>query len=149
MPETVLERHYRDRMESVRQMALPEVGRPSFSWRDVEDLVALCFELSLSGRDLLEKEYQRVFREANLTVAWLRERRRIIEELSNNYLQLAQTIRASALHAWQEAGAPSGKDFLARLDSSIQAVAETRQRVLERWPVGSDDEIAEARTTAA
>ena len=147
MSETVLERHYRDRMQSVRQLALTEEGQ-MLSWRDFADLVALCLELSLSGRDLLENEHKRLFQEPNLTVAWLRERRRVIEELSDTYTQLAESVRASALRAWQAAGAPAGIDF-AGLDGAIQAVAQTRQRVLERWPVGSEEEEEEARASAA
>jgi hypothetical protein len=118
------------------------------SWRDFKDLVALCFELSASGRELLEKEHKRLFEEPNLTVAWLRERRRAIEELSDNYLQLAQSIRASASRAWQDAGSPAGVDF-GLLDDAIQAVARAKQELLDRWPVGSDQEIAEARAAAS
>jgi hypothetical protein len=149
MPETVLERHYRDRVQSVRHIALPKAGHVALPWRDVEDLVALCSELSVSGRELLEKEFRRVFREPNLTVAWLRERRQVIADLSDNFLELAASIRATAYDAWQAAGSPTETDCMARLDGAIAAVAEAKQSVLERWPVGSDDQIAAARASVA
>ena len=42
MPETDRERHYRDRMQSVRQLAsLSEQEKATMSWQDCEDLVAL------------------------------------------------------------------------------------------------------------
>jgi hypothetical protein len=149
MSETVLERHYRDRMQSVRQIASHELGDAALSWQNFEDLAALCSELSLSGRDLLEKEYKRIFKEPNPTVAWLRERRRVLEELSDDYVRLAESIRASASRAWQAAEAPVGKDVEVRLGGAIQAVLQAKQSVLDRWPVGSDQEIAEAQAAAS
>ena len=149
MPDTMLERHFRDRVHSVRQIALHEAGLAALSWQELEDLVVLCSELSVSGRELLEKEYKRVFKEPKLTVAWLRERRRAIVDLSDIYLQLAESVRAAAYHTWQAAGSPSGKDFVFWLDGAIQALTQARQSVLERWPVGGDEEIAEARASAA
>jgi len=148
MSETVLERHYRDRVQSVRQMALPDAEEAALTWRDFEDLVALCFELSVSGRELLQKEHRRVFTEPNLTVTWLRERRRVIEELSENYVQVAQSVRDSAFRAWQAAGSPSGVDF-GRLDDSIAAVRRAKQELLGRWLVGTDEEMAEAQAAAS
>ncbi len=144
MPETVLEQHYRDRVQSVRQIAQRQMGQVALAPRDLEDLVALCLELSVSGRELLEKEYKRIFKEHPVTVSWLLERRHAIEELSDDYLQLVQSVRASALRALQAAGAPPGNDFLARLDAAIQAITEARQSVLERWLVGSEEEIRAA-----
>ncbi len=147
MSDTVLERHYRDRMHSVQQIAQHQAGQATPPWRDVADLMTLCLELSVSGRELLEKEHKRLFQEPNLTVAWLRERRRVIEELSNNCVQLVESIRASAFRAWQAAGSPAGVDF-ARLDGAVEAIAQAKQKLLERWPVGSDEEIAAARAAA-
>lgn len=149
MPETVLERHYRDRMQSVRQMALREAGHAAFSARDFKDLVNLCFELSLSGRQLLEDEYGRIFHEPDLTVSWLQERRQVLEELSAIYQQLAESVRVAAYQAWQAAGSPPAMDVVSRLDDAIRVVVQAKQRVLERWPVGSAEEIAEARAAAA
>jgi hypothetical protein len=134
-------------MQSVQQIALHQAGQASPPWRDVADLMALCLELSVSGRELLEKEHKRLFEEPDLTVAWLRERRRVIEELSDNYVQLVESIRASAFRAWQAAGSPAGVDF-ARLDAAVEAIALSKQRLLERWPVGSDEEIAAGRAAA-
>jgi hypothetical protein len=148
MSETVLERHYRDRVQSVRQMALPEAARAALTWRDFEDLMALCSELSVSGRELLRKEHRRVFVEPNLTVTWLRERRRVIEELSGNYAQVAQAVRDSAFRAWQAAGSPPGADF-GSLDDAIAAVTRAKQELLANWLVGTDEEMAEAHASAS
>jgi hypothetical protein len=148
MPETVLERHYRDRVQSVRQIASHEAGHESLSWRNFEALVALCLELSMAGRQLLEKEYQQIFREPDITVTFLQERRRVLEELSDNNLQLAESVKASAYRAWHAAGSPPGTDIVIGLEGAIRAVAEAKQRVLARWPVGNDDEIAQAQAAA-
>ncbi len=145
MPETILERHYRDRMQSVRQIVLPEARPPALSWRDFQDLATLCADLSASGRELLEREYDSIFKEPKLTVAWLQERQRVIEELSASFLDLAQSIRTSASAAWQAAGSPPEKDIRTGLDCSIQSLAEAKRSVLERWPVGSPEEIAASR----
>src|ERR1700693_410413 len=99
MAETVLERHYRDRVQSVRQIALHDTGEVALSGRQWEDLVALCAELSAAGSELLEKEFKRLFKEPNLTVAWLLERRQVIEELSASYVQLAESVRSAARQA--------------------------------------------------
>jgi hypothetical protein len=149
MAETVLERHYRDRVQSVRQIALHETGQAALSRSQWEDLVALCAELSAAGGELLEKEYRRLFKEPNPTVAWLLERRQVIEDLSASYVQLAESVRAAVYQAAQASGSPSGKDFVLLLDRAIQAILQARQRVLERWPVGSEAEIEEASSSAA
>src|SRR5579883_2055485 len=149
MPETPLERHYRDRVQSVRQMALREADRAALSARDFGELVLLCYELAVSGRQLLEYEYRHIFDAPDVTVRWLQERRRVLEELSDDFQGLAESVRAVAHEAWQAAGSPPAVEILGRLDEAIRAVAETKQHVLEQWPVGSDDEIAEAQAAAA
>ena len=147
--ETLLERHYRDRVQSVRQLAAQEAGQPALGGQQLEDLVALCADLAVSGCDLLEKEYRRLFKEPHITVALVRERRRIIEELSDGFLQLAESIRVSA-HAAAAAGKlPSGATLVARIEDAIKMLNAARVSVLERWPVGDDQEIAEARASAA
>jgi hypothetical protein len=148
MLETVLERHYRDRVHSVREIALHETAQAIRSLQGFADLVTLCTDLSKAGRDLLENEYQRIFKEPDLCVTWLRERRLAIERLSENYLQLVQSIRSLAAHVEQPPDAPSVADLLSRLDGAIGSLAETKQSVLERWPVGSDLEIAAAQEAA-
>jgi len=143
MPETVLEQHYRDRIQSVRRIAHHEDGDAALSERDYEDLAALCCELSESGRQFLELEYKRLFKEPSLTVGWLRERRQVIEELSNNFLEMVAFLKNSAS---QVAGSSPGHDIVRRrLDEAVQRLVEAKQSVLERWPVGSDQEIAQAR----
>src|SRR5580704_9706561 len=92
MPETVLERHYRDRVLSVQQMAEHGAGHAALAGWDFEDLVTLCLELSTSGQQLLEREYKLIFKVPNLTVAWLQERRQAIEELTAKYLELAASL---------------------------------------------------------
>jgi hypothetical protein len=115
------------------------------SWQDHEDLVTLCFELSVSGRELIEQEYRRIFKDANSSVAWLQERRQVLEDLIGAYVQLAESIRHSAHAAWKAAGSPGGEGFLLRLEKAIEAVGEAKRTILERWPVGSPQEIAEAK----
>jgi hypothetical protein len=66
MSETVLERHYRDRVQSVRQLADGDGEQVARSLHDYEDLVALCAELAVSGRELLEKEPAACFRKPAL-----------------------------------------------------------------------------------
>src|SRR4051794_30409411 len=84
MPATVFEQHYRDRMQSVRQIALHSDADQARGMGPVFfDLVALCSDLAEAGEQLLELEYKRLFQQPDLTVAWLQERRRVIEELSN------------------------------------------------------------------
>jgi hypothetical protein len=68
--------------------------------------------------------------------------------LSDAYVKAAESVRASALRAWRAAGSPAGIDFATVLERAIQTVVQARQSVLERWPVGSDEEIAQARAAA-
>jgi hypothetical protein len=147
MSETVRERHYRDRVQSLRQLA--GLAETELSPQDRAELVAVCLELSEAGRDLIEGESRRLFKNGNLTVAWLSERRRVIEELSDSYVELAQSIRNSALQAGQGAGAPPRDDVVSRLDRAIKVVAEARRTVLEDWLVGGPQEMAEARAAIA
>jgi hypothetical protein len=150
MLETVLERHYLDRVQSIQQLAnLPASDRATMSRQDYEDLLALCVELSASARNLIEQEYNRIFKNAHLTVGWLRERRRVIEELSDRYAQLAQAVKASAQQARQTTGATNGTDFELLLDNAIKDVAQAKQNILNRWLVGSPEETAEARIAIA
>jgi hypothetical protein len=148
--ETIRERHYRDRMQSMHRLAsLPEHEKAMMSWQDHEDLMALCFELAESGRDLVAQEYRRIFNDSNRTVSWLQERRAVLEELTGAYVQLAESIRNSSYAAWKAAGSPGGEEFVLRLDKAIKAVAEVKRSLLERWPVGSPQEIAEAKAAIA
>jgi hypothetical protein len=147
MPATVLERHYKDRVQSVRQIALPGEGGPALTVREFKDAVALCFELSHSGQQLLELEFKRIFSEPDLTVAWLQERRQAIEELSDNVLDLVTSLKNKACQTWQALGSPSEHDSVSRLDEAIQIIVEARERTLKRWPVLSPPEIARLRTS--
>lgn len=152
MSDTVLERHFRDRMQSVQRLAsLPETQRAGLTWRDYQDLVALYVELSASGRNLIEEEYRRCFTHPGLTVGWLTERRRVIEELGDGYAQLAATVRACADQARQAAGAPNGTDadLGTALDEAVKALTETKQKILKQWLIGSPEEMAEARAAIA
>ncbi len=153
MPMTVLEQHYRDRMQSLRQiamrseqqMATHEAGHLAAAEFFVQDLVALCSDLSDSGRQLLEQEFKRIFKAPDLSVRMLRERRRVIEELSASFIELATRLKNLASQAYQTAGRPPGTELLSRFDEAAGRLVAAKTSVLERWPVGSDEEIAEAR----
>jgi hypothetical protein len=147
MSEMVCERYYRDRLQSLGRLA--SLWETELSPQDQGDVVAACLELSNAGRHLIEGASQRLFKNGNLTVAWLKERRRIIEELSDRYLELADSIRTSALRAWQSAGVPPRKDVISVLDTAIKVVAEAKRTVLEDWLVGDPQEMAEARAAIA
>jgi hypothetical protein len=149
MPATVLERHYKDRVQSVRQIAQLEEGRPALSGQDFEDLVALCFELSLSGREILEKEFKRIFKEPDITVAWLQERRQAIEELSDNVLDLVTSLKDAVCQTWRAEGSQPDPDIVSRLDEAIQIIVKAKKGTLERWPVRSPKEIAEDRAASS
>jgi hypothetical protein len=143
MPETVPERHYLDRVQSVRELARRLQPDPAaISWQDYEDLVGLCLELSASAQDLMEKEYRRIFRDANLTVGWLRERRQVLEKLSDSYVQLVASLRPCVPRAEKTAGSRPGEDLVVLLDNGIKAVVEAKQDVLSRWPVAGPEETA-------
>jgi hypothetical protein len=142
MPATVLERHYRDRVLSVQQMAVHEAGHAALPGWDFEDLVKLCLELSASGQQLLEREYQLIFKVPNLTVAWLQERRQAIEELTAKYLELAASLSGMV---GRVVDSSPGKDWVCRLDQEVQRFVDAKQRLLERWLVGSPEEMAKAR----
>jgi hypothetical protein len=148
MPATVLEKHYQDRVQSVRQMALPENGHSAPSGQEFEDLVALCVDLCVTGRQLLQTAFKRIFRKHNLTVAWLQERRQAIEELSGSALDLVTSVRKMVGPALQAPGSPLEQDTISRLEEAIRIIAEARQRTLERWPVFSAQEMAEARANS-
>jgi hypothetical protein len=144
MPDTVLERHFRDRLLSMHRMAAHEDHATLAGW-DFDDLVTLCVELSGAGQQLLEREHHLIFNVTDLSVAWLQERRRAIEELTAKYLELVAAIKGLA----SLAGDPSrGKDQICRLEQTAQGFVNAKQRLLERWPVGSPQEVAEARSAA-
>jgi hypothetical protein len=150
MPETVPERHYRDRVQSVRQLVSRlESDHATLSWQDYEDLVAVCVELSASAADLMEKAYHRIFKEANLTVAWLHERRRVLEELSDDYVQLAESVQTLAPQAGKTTAFPRVEDLRIRLENGIRAVIEAKQRVLGQWLVTGPQEMAAAKAAIA
>jgi hypothetical protein len=142
MPETVLEQHYRDRLLSLQRIAVPQQGHTAMTGWYFEDLVTLCLELSASGQQLLEREYQLIFQVPDLSVAWLQERRQAIEELTAKYLELAASLKSLARLVTDSA---RGKDQVDRLDQAVQCFAAAKQRVLERWPVGNAQEVAQAR----
>jgi hypothetical protein len=139
MPDTLLERHYRDRVESLRQMIVPRPDNGTHSRHDYDDLVALCQELAAAGVALLEQEYKRAFQEQHPTVRWLCERRQVIEALSAGYLDVAAAVEAEA----------AKHGMAAQLEAAMQAVRTARGEILRRWPVGSDEEIAAAQSAAA
>jgi hypothetical protein len=141
MPETVLERHYRDRLRSVQQITLHDAGQTTLAGPDVEDLVTLCAELSASGRQLLEREFKLIFKVPDLTVAWLRERRQAIEELAAKYLELVATLKGLVGSA---SGSTAGHEQLCRLDQEVQRFVDAKEKVLMRWPVGGPEEVVGA-----
>jgi len=147
MPETVIERHYRDRVESLRRIALAHDGNGSRSWQFYEDLVNVCEQLSAAGRELLEQERKRVFKEPHLTIAWLRERRQVMEALTNDYVNVVETVREAAVRAAAESAKGTGIE--GRLDGAIQALVTARESTLARWLVGTDEETAAAAAAAA
>ncbi len=103
--------------------------------------MTLCLELSTAGQQLLEREYKRIFKVPDLTVAWLQERRQAIEELTAIYLELVASLKGLA---GPVADSSRGKDQIGRLDQEVQRFVDAKQRVLARWPVGSPQEIAKA-----
>jgi hypothetical protein len=132
-------------MQSLQEMALREAECATWSRRDLNDLVDLCIELAVSWRQHLEAEYSRIYQEPNLPVTWLQERRRVIEELSDDYLQLAESIRTAADHADLVAEASRERLAVSQLGDAVRAVIQAKQRVLERWPVDSNGEIVKKR----
>src|SRR5437870_13606005 len=124
MAETIAECHFRDRIQSLQKLiSLPQPDRAALSKHDHAELVTLCSELSQSARDLMAKEFDRIFRNPKLTVALLQETRQAIVELTDMYVELAQTMKAK-FSAQQGVGAPNGNDFVQILDNAIQRVAE-------------------------
>jgi hypothetical protein len=142
MPETVLERHYRDRLLSVERMTVHEKGHAALAGRTFEDLVVLCLELSFAGQQLRERESKQIFKKPDLTVAWLQERRQAIEELAAKYLEIVTSLKAMAGPVTDSAG---GEDLIGQLDHEVQQFVAAKQSVLERWPVASPQEVAQAR----
>jgi hypothetical protein len=142
MAETVLERHYRDRLLSVQQIAVHEGGHAALAGWEFEDLVTLCLELSTSGQQLLEREYKLIFKVPDLTVAWLQERRQALEELTAQYRELVASLKSLA---GPLSDASRRKDQIGRLDQEVQRFADATQRVLDRWPVGGPEEVSQAR----
>lgn len=145
MPETLLERHYRDRVQSVEQMLLRKSANGTRAPEDYRDLVALCLELATAGISLMNQEHKRVFQEPHPTVRWLRERRQAIEELCKSFLVLAASVREIVGQLPDTAYA----DRQTQLDNAMRAVSAARDDVLRRWVVGSDEEIAAAQAAAA
>jgi hypothetical protein len=146
MPATVFEQHYRDRIQSGRQIAQRfDADHAAGSGFVSLDLATLCSELADAGQRFLELEFKRIFKEPDITVAWLRERRRVIEELTDSFLEFANSLKNSVSQASQTTDASTEKDNVDRIKQAIQRVVAARQSVLQRWPVGSDQEIAEAR----
>lgn len=153
MPE-VLEQHYRDRMQSIRHIALrsvqqisqhPEAGNAVRAEFTFLDLVELCSDLAEAGQQFMEQEYKRIFQEPDVSVAWLQQRRRVIEELSDSFLDFARSLRNSVAQSARFVGSSTGKAAADRLETAVQRIVAARQSVLERWPVGSDQEIDQAR----
>ena len=140
MAETITERHYHDRIDSLSRL----LGEPQskMSRQACEDLVELCVGLSASGRELIDKEFASVFKNPGLTLNWLTERRQVIETLSDRYIELAGAIKAFAVDAGQ-ASAANG------LDIAIQSMIDAKRSALERWLVGSPEEMAESRAAIA
>jgi hypothetical protein len=69
--------------------------------------------------------------------------------LGETYLRLVESVRSDAFHAWEAAGKPDGDTLNGYLDAEARAVQEVRQDVLRRWPVGGDEDLADARAAAA
>jgi hypothetical protein len=152
MPETVYEKHYRDRLESARGIASapgPDTGTAALFRRFYTDLRTLFADLAAAYRDLLRKEHSRIFQVPGVTVAWLRERRSVLQELGEVYLRLAGSVRSDAYQAWEAAGKPDGDTLNGYLDAEARAVQEARQDVLRHWPVGGDEDLTEGRAAAA
>jgi hypothetical protein len=149
MSATVLERHYQDRVQSLRQMAQPGNGAPALSGQDFEDLAALCLELAQAGQELLETEFKRIFKKPDLTVTWIRERRQAVEEQTDNFLNLLAALRNLVCQSLQNFDSQRGHEIVARLDEASRILAEARERMFQRWPLftqtpGPEEEYLDA-----
>ena len=79
MPATVFERHFQDRVQSIRQFTQPWTEHPVASGQEFKDLAALCLTFPWQEA-ALEMEFKQIYKQPDLTVAWLLERRQAIEE---------------------------------------------------------------------
>jgi hypothetical protein len=143
MADTLRERHYRDRLESLDRLTRRTAGDQVLP-RNEDELVAICCELAVAGRELLDQEYRDLFKNTEMTVAWLQERRHVIEELCDAYIGLARSIRAATCNAPNGAGAPHATRGVHALDHASAEVAAAKKSLLERWLVGSPAEMSDA-----
>jgi hypothetical protein len=142
MSETFLEFMTRSRAELVRhalghwQSEVPPVLHPD----DRQDATRLCLELTQDLRHLIDREIKQVVRASPSGVQTLQDRRQALEQLCN---QVHTTLAALRLLLPQSGDGSS--DDGARLGRALAEVREAREHLIQRWPVRSPDELAEAR----
>ncbi len=149
MGEGILLQIHRRQAESLRDTveAWQAEHASALAARDAEELIRFCLDLPGEAEALWEKQYRRCFFDRSLDVPALQAMRAALETTFAEYVKAAELVRELG----QATGRQTGREIggLAELEMAVAALRELRQRVFDRWPVCSPEEMVEVRAEIA
>ena len=146
MPASVLLRHTRDRLNSLRQLVeSPQVeGLLPRDPEDYEDLVTLVLEFPDSYRRVVDGEFRRLFTERSRSVADLQQVRSDLADMAERYTTMVQTVQQDSALRTLAGQQPLFRTILAKLSDAVAALQRDKARVIADWPVCDPAELAQA-----
>ncbi len=146
MPSGVLLRHTRDRLDSLEQLASSTAinGSGPRTSEDCKDLVGLVLDIADSYRKTVDSELRRIFSDRSRSVEQQLQARSEVVELADRYVAVVQLVQESPDLPSLAGQHASFESLLGRLAEAITAIQTERTRLINKWPVCSQEEIAQA-----
>jgi PAS domain-containing protein len=145
MQSSVLLRHTRDRLNSLRQLVEPpQIEVLPLTPEDYEDLVNLVLEFPDSYRRVVDAEFRRLFTERSRSVAELQQVRCELADMADRYTAMVQSVEQDPALRTPAGQQPLFRTSLAKLSDAVATLQRDKARVLADWPVGDAAELAQA-----
>lgn len=146
MQSSVLLRHTRDRLNSLRQLVepLPTDGPFPRTPEDYEDLVGLMLEFPDSYRRTVDTEFRRLFTERSRSVEQLQQVRSDLAEMADRYTAMVRTVEQDPALRTLAGQHPLFQATLAKLGDAVATLLRDKARLLADWPVGDPQELTQA-----
>jgi len=145
MQSSLLLRYTRDRLNSLRQIVEPsQTDVLPLTPEDYEDLVNLVIEFPDSYRRTVDTEFRRLFMERSRSVAVLQQVQCELANMADRYIAMVRNVEQDPLLGKLAGRNLLFQSILAKLSDAVATLQRDKRRVLEDWPVCTDEELTQA-----